>query len=74
MNTEIEKLRADNAKLKEILRHVFPEKSKDFFICGNAGERDTLGLPDKILICPTYGLLDGFAVYQKIHEYSALGY
>lgn len=73
MTNEIEKLRADNAKLREILRHMFPEKSNDFFICGHIGERDSLGLPDKVLICPTYGL-DGFAIYQKVGEYTSPGY
>jgi len=44
-----------------------------YFICGQAGEKDKMGLPEKILVCPSYGA-DGFAVYTKTTEYSAPGY
>jgi len=43
------------------------------FICGSSEEKDAMGLPDTILVCPAYGL-DGFAVYHKKTEYSAPGY
>lgn len=60
-------------KYENILKAAFPEKSGHFFICGEAGEKDTMGLPDKIFVCPTYGL-DGFAVYKKDRDYDAPGY
>ena len=60
-------------KLENILRKVFPEKSGHFFICGEAGEKDSSGLPDKIFVCPTYGL-DGFQVYKKDGDYRAPGW
>ena len=69
----LEKLEAENEKLKNILRKAFPEKSGHFFICGEAGEKDSMGLPEKILVCPAYGL-DGFASYKKDRDYSAPGW
>ena len=34
----LEKLEAENEKLKNILRKAFPEKSGHYFICGEAGD------------------------------------
>jgi hypothetical protein len=60
-------------KLKKIWIHSSPEKSGAYFICGEAGEKDKLGLPDGILVCPTYGL-DGFAYYKKAKDYTSPGW
>jgi hypothetical protein len=60
-------------KLKNIWIHSSPEKSGAFFICGEAGEKDAMGLPEFISVCPAYGL-DGFAYYKKHTDYSAPGY
>lgn len=61
-------------KLKQILFHAKPDKFAGmFFICGEIGDKDSMGLPEKILVCPAYGL-DGFAVYTKTSDYSAPGY
>ena len=62
-------LRLENLKLKEILRKLLPEKSGHFFVCGEIGEKDSMGLPENILVCPTYGL-EGFAIYKKDKDYS----
>ena len=43
------------------------------FICGGSDEKDEMGLPKTITVCPAYGL-DGFAIYKKTSEYSAPGY
>lgn len=60
--------------LKSIFMHLNPDKFEDVcFICGQSGSKDKFGLPDKLLVCPAYGL-DGFAVYTKTMEYSAPGY
>ncbi len=53
----IKELEIENEKLKNILRKVFPEKSGHFFICGEAGEKDSSGLPDKIFVVPHTGLM-----------------
>lgn len=43
------------------------------FICGGSEQKDIMGLPDTLLVCPSYGL-DGFAIYKKSSEYSAPSY
>jgi hypothetical protein len=43
------------------------------FICGGSEEKDHMGLPKTITVCPAYGL-DGFAIYEKKGEYSAPGW
>ena len=60
-------------KLKKIWLHGVPEKSGHYFICGEVGDRDALGLPEKIMVCPAYGS-DGFAIYTKTTDYSAPSY
>lgn len=57
-------------KQKKILTHVFAEKSGAYFVCGESGDKDTIGLPEKIFVCPSYGL-EGMAVYTKTHDYNA---
>jgi len=57
-------------KLKKIWIHSSPEKSGTYFICGEGGEKDDMGLPDRIFVCPSYGL-DGMAMYKKEKDYSA---
>lgn len=57
-------------KLKKIWVHSVPEKSGLYFICGEGGERDKMGLPETILVCSSYGL-DDFAAYKKATDYSA---
>lgn len=60
--------------LKKIFIHSQAEKFDGiYFICGEAGEKDELDLPEYILVCPAFGL-DGFAMYKKHKEYSAPGY
>jgi hypothetical protein len=67
---ELEKLR----RVHKMVKHWVPEKIPDtYFICGEGGKKDPMGLPKTISICPAYGL-DGFAVYTKTREYSAPGY
>lgn len=60
-------------KLLHIWKHTSPEKTGAFFICGEAGERDEMGLPEHILVCPAYGS-DGMAMYTMSKPYSAPEY
>jgi hypothetical protein len=60
-------------KYETILKHAMSEKTGVFFICGEAGEKDSMGLPEKIMVCPAYGL-DGFASYKKDRDYDAPGW
>lgn len=41
--------------LKKIWAHVQVEKSGAYFICGEGGSKDEMGLPEFISICPAYG-------------------
>jgi hypothetical protein len=60
--------------LKKIFVHANPEKFEGvYFICGEGGDKDTMGLPEMILVCPGYGA-DGMAAYKKHTDYSAPGY
>lgn len=56
-------------KLKTIWFHQRPQQTNKFFICGELGHKDAVGLPDKILVCPGWGS-DGFAVYTKTTAYT----
>lgn len=61
-------------KLKKIMLHANAHKYEGvYFICGEGGERDEMGLPDYISVCPAYGA-DGMAMYKKYKDYSAPGY
>lgn len=51
-------------KLLKIWLHSEPSLFHSFFICGEAGEQDKQGLPEKILICPQMGS-DEMVVYTK---------
>lgn len=81
MNREIEayegelaRLREENERLRSIFIHSMSKHHNDvFFICGEAGEKDMMGLPEKIMVCPASGL-DGFAVYTKTTDYDAPSY
>jgi len=67
---EVLLLRKKVEKYETILKHAVSEKTGVFFICGEAGEKDDMGLPEKIMVCPAYGL-EGFAMYEKHTDYSA---
>lgn len=58
---ELKKLR----KLETIIKHeVLAEKlGNTYFICGESGAKDNCNMPDKIHVCPAYGL-DFFYVYE----------
>ena len=70
---DLAKAREKDIRTTQILCKAFPEKSGHFFICGEAGEKDNMGLPEKIMVCPAYGL-DGFASYKKDRDYDAPGW
>ena len=60
-------------KVKTAIMHERPEETGAFFVTGEAGDRDDVGLPEYIMICPTMGLA-GFATYRKFRNYSEPGY
>ena len=43
--------------LRKILLHSNPDKFEGvYFICGESGGKDDLGLPEYITVCPAYGV------------------
>lgn len=51
-------------RVKTSIIHDRAEETGAYFICGEAGQKDQDGLPNRIMICPTMGV-NGFAVYRK---------
>lgn len=52
-----------------ILSHLIPEKTGKYFISGQIGELDKMGLPDKITIVPTMGA-DFGVIYEKTDKFT----
>lgn len=72
MNLELEAYEGELAelrKLKSLIKHeILAEKLGDiFFICGEGGDKDKNGLPDRIHVCPAYGV-DWFQIYEKTNK------
>lgn len=68
MSLETEAYEGELKKLREfhkLVRHtLLAEKFGDiYFICGESGAKDNCNMPDKIHVCPAYGL-DFFYVYE----------
>lgn len=60
-------------KVKTAFMTSKPEDSGTLFITGVSGDKDEMGLPEYVSICPTYGL-DGFATYKKSSDYTSPDY
>ena len=73
LEKENERLRGHIERFKIAFLHAQPEKYEVLFICGITGEKDKIGLPEYINVCPVHGL-DGFAMYKKYTDYSAPGW
>lgn len=69
----IKHLEKKAAFLDKMMKHIYAEKTGYYFICGEGGEHDQMGLPEMITVCPSYGL-DGIQMYVKKGKYSAPGY
>lgn len=72
MNHEVEAYPGELKKLRqayEVIRHLdLAEKLGNiYFICGEGGSKDDNNLPDKIFVCPAYGV-DWFQVYERTNE------
>lgn len=72
MNLEVEAYEGELKKLRqvyELLNHTaLAEKFGDrYFICGHGGQVDKNGLPDKVFLCPAYGV-DWFQIYEKTEK------
>ena len=59
----LKKIRNDQAN---ILRRLTPDKFPDtYFIHSGLGEKDQNGMPEKLLVCPAYGL-----DFSYVYEYN----
>jgi len=52
----------------KILTHLLADGTGAYFVCGESVGKDTMGLPEKIFVCPGYGMQD-MAVYTKTQDY-----
>lgn len=69
MNLELEAYEGELAMLRhcyQLVKHTgLAEKMGGiYFICGEGGEKDINNLPERIHICPAYGV-DWFQVYER---------
>jgi hypothetical protein len=65
LREEVETLKKGYEAAMKIVRSTYPDKFPDtYFICGEGGEKDNNGLPDRVLVCPAYGA-DWFEVYER---------
>ena len=71
MASDLEKIVEENNRLKEELKRLYGVERP--FICGNTNSFGKDGMPDVILVCPSYGA-DGFALYKKYKDYSSPEY
>ena len=72
MNLELEAYEGELEMLRKcfkLVKHTgLAKKMGDiYFICGEGGKKDNNGLPDRIHICPAYGV-DFFVVYTKTDQ------
>lgn len=57
LRAEVERLKAKCNMQANILRSLTPERFPGvLFIIGHLGTKDKNGLPDRLLVCPAYGL------------------
>lgn len=62
---EIERLQKKCDMQAMILRRLTPDKYPDtYFIHSGVGEKDTNGMPEKLMVCPAYGV-DFSYIYQR---------
>lgn len=54
---------------RRIVQHILAEKTGHYFICGESGDKDDNGLPERIVVCPTYGS-DLVQMYAKLGKTS----
>ena len=63
---EIKRLREKCDMQANILRRLSPDKFPDtYFIHAGLGEKDSNGMPQKLLVCPAYGV-----DFSYVYEYT----
>ena len=69
MNLELEAYEGELKhlrKIKSLIKHelLHEQMGNIYFICGEGGEKDKNNLPERIHICPAYGV-DWFQIYER---------
>ena len=66
LHEEIERLKAKCDTQTMILRRLTPDRFPDtYFIHSGVGEKDQNGMPQKLLVCPAYGV-----DFSYVYEYN----
>lgn len=66
LRREVERLQEKCDKQAMILRRLSPDKFPDtYFIHAGLGEKDSNGMPQKLLVCPAYGV-----DFSYVYEYN----
>lgn len=62
---ELEEILKLLEKQQKIIRRIYVEHFPDtYFVCGESGSKDQNGLPDRIEVCPAYGV-DWSQIYER---------
>ena len=68
MNDAADELEAQLVLLEKqqvIIRRIYAEQLPDtWFVCGESGNKDQNGLPERIQVCPAYGV-DWSQIYER---------
>ena len=60
-------------KVEMYLKTMYPDKSGHYFICGESGVKDDNDLPERLHICPAYGV-DWMMLYTRTDKTSGPEY
>jgi hypothetical protein len=62
---ELEEILKLLEKQQKIIRRIYVDHFPDtYFVCGESGSKDQNGLPDRIEVCPAYGV-DWSQIYER---------
>lgn len=68
LEAQLEKYKNGYESSMRIIKSTFPEKFPDsYFICRELGAKDHNNMPNKLMVCPAYGV-DFFYVYEYTGE------
>lgn len=68
MDNHLARLQEENLFMRKVLKHVFPEETNAYYLCGEEGTKDELNLPEYVVICPAFGKKE-LVRYKKV-EYN----
>lgn len=55
--------------VSKIITHMNAQNNGAYFICGEGGSKNDIGLPERIHVCATFGL-DWFTTYKRTDDVS----